>query len=177
MNMVHERLTGTTLPVESLLFEGSTYDLGWDGRRGNVDHDFPGLPTADFALFLVNAVKFHVCQLFHLFDESTFMYYFKLYYDDPTKRDRYPDLWYIHFLLILAFGKAFIVRTGKGRTPPGADLFIQAMKLLPDMTFVRTDPVQAIELLSCAALYLQCLDLRSSAYNMVRFSSLEQGSC
>jgi len=68
----------------------------------------------------------------------------------------------------LAFGKAFIVRTNEGRSPPGAELFTRAMKLLPDVTFLHRDPIQSIEVLICAALYLQCLDSRSAAFNVVR---------
>lgn len=77
---------------------------------------------------------------------------FSRFYEDPHNRDGYPALWYIHFLLILAFGKAFIVRSSKDKRPPGAELFTQAMQLLPDITFLYTDPIQSVEILCCAAL-------------------------
>lgn len=80
---------------------------------------------------------------------------------DPSK---YDLLWYIHYLLILAFGKAFIVRSEKGQSPPGAEFFVRAMKLLPDVMFLYSNPIQSIEILCCTALYLQCLDFRSAAY-------------
>lgn len=166
--MVYEKMNGTQLPPTRLLFEGSTYDLEWDGQRNSSAVDVSSLPTSDFALYLINAVKFHCGRLFHMFDETTFMHYFGRFYEDPGNEKNYPRLWYIHFLLILAFGKAFIVRTSKAKRPPGAELFVQAMQLLPDVTFFWSDPLQSIEILTCTALYLQCLDLRSAAYNVVR---------
>lgn len=164
---MHTKVNGAPPPVGALFFEGATYDLGWDGSRTSASVDTSGLPTADFAIFLINAVKFHCGRLFHMFDEATFMHYFSVYYEDPGNEKNYPRLWYIHFLLILAFGKAFIVRGAKGKRPPGADLFVQAMQLLPDIICLYQCAMQSIEILCCAALYLQCLDMRSAAYNYV----------
>ena len=166
--MIHERVHGSPLPATTLLFEGSTYDIGWDGRRSTVDPEACALPTADFALFLINAVKFHCGQLFHMFDERTFMQQFGSFHESGGDTTKVPILWYVHYLLILAFGKAFIVRLEKSRRPPGVEFFVQAMKLLPDITFLYSDPTPSIEVLCCAALYLQCLDSRSAAYNTVR---------
>ena len=173
--MVHERVYGSVLPISSLLYQGSTYDLGWDGRRdGSMDSC--ALPTADFAMFLINAVKFQCGQLYHLFDEKVFMDQFNKFYETGSDTNQCSVLWYIHYLLILAFGKAFLVRAEKGRRPPGAELFVQAMKILPDITFLFTDPLQSIEILCCAALYLQCLDSRSAAYNLVRCTASMKGN-
>lgn len=162
----------------NLLFEGATYDLGWDGTRAAMstqNEDQVALPTPDFALFLVNAVKFHCGQLFHLFDEDHFMRRFAAFHDESSAVDdshntnkRERDPWYVHYCLILALGKAFIVRgVGKDKRPPGAELYVHAMKLLPDVTLLCADPVQSVEILCCAALYLQCLDMRTAAYNLV----------
>ncbi|KAL9599047.1 MAG: hypothetical protein Q9219_004081 [cf. Caloplaca sp. 3 TL-2023] len=162
----HERLYSTPLPAASLLFEGQTYDLGWDGRRESVEFNKASLPTSDFALFLINAVKFHCGQRFHLFDEQDFMRNFAIHHD-PGRHAECSNLWNIHYLLILALGKALIVRVGQDRRPPGASLYVQAMKLLPDTTYLCHEPIQSMEILCCAALYLQCLDMRSSAYSYV----------
>ncbi|KAI4208120.1 MAG: hypothetical protein LQ349_009781, partial [Xanthoria aureola] len=169
LSTAHERLYGTPLPPASLLFEGQTYDLGWDGRRSSVAFDEASLPTSDFALFLINAVKFHCGQLFHLFDEQDFMRHFSNHHDLQHHGDR-SDLWHIHYLLILALGKAFIVRVGQDRRPPGANEYAQAMKLLPDPMYLGNDPIQSIEILCCAAVYLQCLDMRTAAYSLVRLA-------
>lgn len=109
------------------------------------------------ALFLINAVKFQCGQLFHLFDERTFMDQFQKFHETDGDLNKCSILWYIHYLLILAFGKAFIVRAEKERRPPGTEYFVQAMKLLPDITYLYSDPVQSIEIFCCTALYLQCL--------------------
>ncbi|KAL2032161.1 hypothetical protein VTO58DRAFT_105333 [Aureobasidium pullulans] len=42
------------------------------------------------------------------------------------------------------------------------------MQLLPDTTFLCVRPVQTIEILCCACLYLQSLDYRSPAYILIR---------
>ena len=165
--MVHSKVNGASLSAAALLFEGSTYDLGWDGHRTSANVDMSILPAADFATYLIDSVKFHCGHLFHMFDETSFMHYFRKFYEDPGNERNYPRLWYIHFLIILAFGKGFIVRATNGKRPPGSELFVQAMKLLPDITCMFTDAVQSIEMLCCAALYLQCLDNRSAAYNIV----------
>ena len=166
---------GTPLPAASLLFEGQTYELGWDGRRTSAEFDEATLPTSDFALFLINAVKFHCGQLFHLFDEQDFMRNFSNYHDREHRGDS-SDLWYIHYLLILALGKAFVVRVGQDRRPPGANLYVQAMKLLPDTMYLYNDPIPSIEILCCAALYLQCLDIRATAYTLVSFTILSNAT-
>ena len=124
------------------------------------------LPTSDFALFLINAVKFHCGQLFHLFDEQEFMRSFENYHN-PNHRGGRSDLWHIHYLLVLALGKALIVRVGQDRRPPGAELYVQAIKLLPDFAFLSNDPIPSMEILCCAALYLQCLDMRINALILV----------
>lgn len=166
--MAHERLTGQPAQLQSLLFDADQYDLGWDGHRDLLVEDTVFLPSPDHAIYLINTVKFHCGQLFHLFDEETFMRQFSDFHRssvDPPKR---KDLWYIHYLLILAFGKVFVARRTEGRKPPGADWFVQAMKLLPDVTFLHSQPIEAIEVLCCKALYLQCLDFRGAAFNTVR---------
>ena len=169
--MTHERVLQAALPPENLLFEGKSYDLEWDGKRHlspECEAEAPALPSADFAMYLINAVKFHCGQLFHLFEEEKFMERFSSFYENPTRASQSLSLWYIHYLLILAFGKAFVVQSSKGRRPPGADMFVHAMKLLPNLAFYSADPIESIQVLCCAALYLQCLDFRGAAYRTVR---------
>lgn len=113
LSMVHEKVHDAPLPTISLLFAGSTYDLGWDGRRQQSADERTALPTSDYALFLINAVKFQCGQLFHLFDERSFMTQFSRFHESEHGSSNCSLLWYIHYLLILAFGKAFVVRTNK----------------------------------------------------------------
>lgn len=169
--MAHERVLGVPLPTNHMLFDGTMYDLGWDGLGGSTDADTTILPSSDYAIYLINAVKFHCGQIFHMFDEESFTQQFSEFHSAPLSAPRTKSLWYVHYLLVLAFGKAFVSRGSSSRTPPGADFFVLAMKLLPNVVFLCKQPLDAVEILCCAALYLQCIDFRCPAYNMVSFVS------
>lgn len=165
--MAYSRLLGQPAPLEFTLSpEGIQYDLGWDGQRDVAVAATLLLPSIDYALYLINAVKFHCAQIFHLWDETHFMRQFYEFYG-PSTNPPYRGLWYVHFLIILAFGKIFVARKNENRRPLGAEYFVQAMKLMPDITFLHTQPVEAIEVLCCKALYLQCLDYRCAAYAVI----------
>ncbi|KAF9890614.1 hypothetical protein FE257_005745 [Aspergillus nanangensis] len=167
LSMTHEHLYNSALPTSDLLFDSSAYDLTWDGMRTTVDSNIPTAPPLDFSIYLINAVKFHAGQLFHLFDEQTFMEGLYAFYDNPKEHMATCGLWYIHYLLILAFGKAFVVQRNQANRPPGCDLFIKALQLLPDTTHLSRDPIIATEILCCIALYLQSLDFRNPAHNFI----------
>lgn len=158
---------------ENLLFESQNYTLDWtDGMPLSSPETLKGvLPSSDFAIYLINSVKFHCGQIFHLFDEEEFMHNFTAYHDGRIQDLRYPDIWHVHYLLILALGKAFVVSVARGDQPPGADLFVLAMKHLPAVLFLHAPRVEVMELLCCAALYLHSLDFRTPAYTMVCMSS------
>lgn len=171
--MAHKRLTGEAAPAMSTLFDGTMIELGWDGRRDPATSENIQLPSADFAIYLINAVKFHIGQLFHLFDEATFMPEFSHFYENVANQQTPPPLWYVHFLTLLAFGKVFVARTVDGRRLPGAEFFERARMLMPDIIFLNNQPVEAVEVLCCQALYLQSLDFRTAAHNVVgHFSPL-----
>lgn len=166
--MAYDRLTGENAPTQSTSFDGTMYDLGWDGQRDDSILEAPLLPSGDFAIYLINAVKFHCGQMFHLFDEGTFMRKLTDFNETTTNVVKPSGLWYVHYLILLAFGRMFVSRQNDGRRPRGAEYFVHAMKLMPEITFLLTQPVQAVEVLCCKALYLQCLDFRSAAYSVVR---------
>lgn len=169
--MIHARINGTPLSTESLHAEGEAFDLGWDGERDNVALDVSGLPSLDFSLHLINTVKFHICQLLHLFEEQIFFSTFYAFYENPIEVATRFRLWYVHYLLILAFGKAFTGQNKKRNKRSGCDLFVRAMKLLPDATYLCRDELLSAEILVCIALYLQSLDFRAAAHVYVCFSS------
>lgn len=166
--MVYEHIYQEPLPTETLLFDGSAYDLGWDGFRTSIPEE-PAIPTTDHAIYLINSVKFHCGQLFHLFDEEEFMRSLYDFYSDSNSRTSKTNLWYIHFLVILAFGKAFVLRKNDGRKPPGAEFFVLALQLLPDVSVLCKEPVISTEILCCIALYLQSLDFRHSSHQYVSY--------
>ena len=167
--MAYDRLTGQPAPKQSTSFDGTMYDLGWDGQRDGSAPEEPLLPSADYAIYLINAVKFYCGQMFHLFDERTFMLKFAEFNEVTGHSGKTAGLWFVHYLILLAFGKVFVSRQNDGRRPRGAEYFVHAIKLMPEVTFLLTQPVEAVEVLCCKALYLQCLDFRSAAYTVVRF--------
>jgi hypothetical protein len=164
--MAHEHIYQEELPTETLLFDGTTYEIGWDGLRTTTSQDVPVIPTHDHTLYLINAVKFRCGQLYHLYSESDFMDSLQQFYfgDGQTMTN---GLWYIHFLLILAFGKEFVQPKIQGKKPPGIGYFVRALQLLPEPNALCRDPMVSTEILCCIALYYQCLDCRSSAHNYV----------
>ena len=90
------------------------------------------------------------------------------FYEEPSVKMKSSKSWYIKFLLILAFGKAFLERSGDKTSPPGSNYFIQAMDLLPNTEAMYREPIMAIEILCMVSLYLQSVDMRRSAYSYVR---------
>lgn len=166
--MVHESLFGLAPPPGRLLFEGQAYEIDWQG--GSTAESSVILPTSDFALFLINTVKFRCGQLFHLFDEETFMQSFAKFHSNTDPKEPVGALWYSHYLLVLALGKALVVVFTTGTKPPGSELFVEGMRTLPDIGLTGSEPIQTMEILCCAALYLQCLDKRKAAYNQVSAS-------
>lgn len=173
LEMTHMKLAGLPLAPDPnrLLFDTHVYDLKWDGNKANSPSNpfyVSRLPTPEFARYLISSVKFHCGHLFYIVDEDQFMEQFATFQQNPTEVARASPLWFCHYLLIIAFGKSFLVRSTTPRNPPGSDQFVQAMHCMPDFTFFDGDPIETIQVLCCAALYLQSVDWRGSAYRMVR---------
>ncbi|RAH69953.1 fungal specific transcription factor domain-containing protein [Aspergillus aculeatinus CBS 121060] len=172
LGMTHERLTGTPLAPdpECLLFDNHVYRLNWDGTRSkNAKNIFEvsHLPSPDFAKYLISSVKFHCGQLFYLFEEDRFMQQLEVFQRNPAEQAQASPLWFAHYLLILAFGKSFVVQSVRSQSPPGAEHFIQAMQCMPDLNLFDGDPIEMAQVLCCAALYLQCVHRRGPAYRMI----------
>lgn len=155
--------------LDNLLFESQNYTLDWADVMplSSAETLKSVLPSSDFAIYLINSVKFHCGQIFHLFEEEEFMQNFTAYHDGRYQDIAYPEIWHVHYLLILALGKAFVVNIVRGDQPPGADMFVLAMKYVPAVVFLHSPKVEVMELLCCAALYLHSLDFRTSAYTIV----------
>ncbi|KAJ5110164.1 hypothetical protein N7532_002809 [Penicillium argentinense] len=166
LSLTHEHVYQEALPTGALIFDGATYDLGWDGLRSSHGSEVPAVPTFDHAMYLINVVKFRCGQLYHLFDENEFMTKLHEFYTEP-KPHATTGLWYIHFLLVLAFGKGFVKHKVQGNRPPGADFFVKALQMLPGVSVLHEEPIESTEVLCCIALYLQALDCRSSAHNYI----------
>ncbi|KAI3400726.1 hypothetical protein diail_1935 [Diaporthe ilicicola] len=168
LSMVYERVFRNRIPDMGRNIEGlgNAYDLQWDGAPICADHLSGTVPTIDHAIYLINAVKFHCAQLFHIFDEDTFMPALYSFYEASSDRSNTDKVWLVHFMVILAFGKGFTVNKN-GKDPPGVEYFIQALQLLPNMIMLWRHPVHSVEVLACISLYLQCLDYRIVAHNFI----------
>ncbi|KAM5344402.1 hypothetical protein ACJ41O_012939 [Fusarium nematophilum] len=176
LSLTHEYIHQSPIAADTLLFDGSAYDLGWDGSRITPAPDPPLMPSLDHAVYLINTVKFHCSQVFHLFDEDSFTQYLHEFYADPTPHIAAADLRYIHLLLILAFGKAFAETNNyQAKRPPGADYFVTALRLLPSIHILVYEPLISTEILCCIALYFQCLDYRHSSHCFAMRVALGQG--
>lgn len=163
--MIRGYLDHHSSPEVPLNTDGNAYQMEWPSTKAPQQVSVDALPTLDYAIYLTNTVKFHIGQIYHLFDEQTFMQglheFFRNGFDVSSPRNR---LWYIQFLVIMAFGKAFLAKNRRGTTPPGSDYFLRAMELLPDAHGLYADPILSVEICCSIALYLQSIDHRNSAY-------------
>ncbi|KAF4458267.1 transcriptional regulatory [Fusarium albosuccineum] len=122
------------------------------------------LPSLDHALYLINTVKFHVCQTYHLFEEQTFMQRLYTLYKEGPRLEAKNRLWFVQYFLIMAIGKALLARGVSTTNSPGNDYFVQAMNLFPDVYCLYQDPILSVEVCCGLAVYLQSVDHRNSAY-------------
>ncbi|CAG8298967.1 unnamed protein product [Penicillium salamii] len=171
LSLTHQALYNCPFPSTAHHGDSIIYDLEWNGLRSQAISDIRGLPEIDHALFLINAAKFHTGKIFHLFDEERFMKQFHFFYENPTENIGVVGLWLPHFLVIIALGKAVVGAQTQGKLPPGSEFFRAAFMMLPDYSFLWKDPCTSAEILCAFALYLQSIDWRTSAHNMV--SALE----
>ncbi|GAB1218540.1 hypothetical protein ATERTT37_007799 [Aspergillus terreus] len=103
-------------------------------------------PSLDYSIYLINSVKFHAGQLYHLFDEESFMEALYAFHNQSDHQAADSQLWYIQYLLLIAFGKAFVVQRNHGNTPAGYEFFLKALQLLPDITRLSREPIIATEI-------------------------------
>ena len=165
--LIRNHLDDQDLPLADIATneESRAYALSWSSSGFEDESNFRDLPSIDYAIYLINGIKFHVSQLYHLFDERQFMALFYEFYDAPTEVARKNRIWYVQFLTLLGLAKALIIQPCAGSTIlPGTDLFLRAMSLLPDTSYLFSDALTAVETLCAISLYLQCADMRNSAY-------------
>ena len=165
---VKDHLDQSNSPELLISFDANAYELEWGLYQKALSSPVSNVPSVDHALYLTHTVNFHICQLFPLFDEAEFMIELHEFYEEPSEKMKSSKLWYIKFLLVLAFGKAFLERSGDKPSPPGSTYFIQAIDLLPNTEVMYREPIVAIEILCMVSLYLQSVDMRRSAYSFVR---------
>ncbi|KAB8261466.1 hypothetical protein BDV32DRAFT_158214 [Aspergillus pseudonomiae] len=149
------------------------YPLRWKQATAEGPPDISGLPSVDHALYLFDTVKFHLGVKYRFFDERTFLgHIHEFYYGDAAQKATESRLWFVQFLLVLAFGNAFLLQSRNAKDPPGSKFFVRAMALMPDHASLWKDSLLASETLALAGLYLYCIDHRESAHVYVRLSHL-----
>lgn len=146
----------SALPNFSPYCEGDAYDLG---LKIVGPADLTGLPSKEVSSYLLQTIKFRTCSIFHLFDDAEFSSQLDLFYENPAVFEQRSRIWFIHYLVLMAIGKALV-----SNVQAGAHLFARALRLLPDVTSLCSSPITSTELLCSIALYLQCLDHRTSAH-------------
>ncbi|KAJ5355331.1 uncharacterized protein N7496_012543 [Penicillium cataractarum] len=141
------------------------YPLHWRPASVEDPPDIGGLPSLDDALYLFETVKHHLDQHYRFFNEDCFTQHLHEFYStNSLQKATENGLWFVQFLLVLAFGNAFLLRTRSARDPPGSRFFVRAMSLLPDHTTIWKDGILAVEVLALAALYLYSIDHREAAH-------------
>ncbi|KNA95952.1 hypothetical protein FOXG_01324 [Fusarium oxysporum f. sp. lycopersici 4287] len=175
MLMLGDKLQPGGLNIPPQLIEEDVYKLSWTQLE---KADVCGLPSLDYAIYLFHTFKFHLGQTYRLFDEVEFVNQIRDFYSDAQSKAEENRLWYVKFLLILAFGTAFLSSQPlPSKEPPGAKFFVRAMGLMPDHTALWKDSLFAIEVLAMVGLYLYSIDERESAHvylgQAIRIAQLE----
>ncbi|KAK7424517.1 hypothetical protein QQX98_000482 [Neonectria punicea] len=110
--MIRNHLDEPPLPEYVINEESRAYNLTWSPSGFDETASFTNLPSVDYAKYLLSGVRFHLGQLYHLYDEDEFMRHFDQFYQLPTDRRleeaRENKTWYIQFLVLLALGKAIM---------------------------------------------------------------------
>lgn len=141
--------------------------MNWSRVNKEQQPDLTRLPSFDYALYLVNTVKFHLGSIFHIFDEDHFMRNLHEFYEEGSAKVGVDRLWYTQYLTLLAFGKSLLHSNRSSGPPQGTEFFCRAMAVLPEMGALHEEPILAAEVLCLIALYFHCLDMRQTAYSYV----------
>ncbi|KAH8879811.1 fungal-specific transcription factor domain-containing protein [Thozetella sp. PMI_491] len=147
--------------------DGGVFGMQWKPLGHDEDPDVTNLPPLDYALFMFNTVKFYLGTVFYLVDEASYLRNLHELYQDAPAKAKSCRLWYAQYLLFLAFGKAFTVNGSCTDGPAGHQYALRAMSLLPDLSALNVDRMLSIQALTLAAVYLQSIDMRISAYQHI----------
>ena len=144
--------------------DGDIYQLDWDDVEVPDPMNNSGLPSLNSALYLFDMTRFHLGQIYRIFEADSLrtqihdFYHFRGLVITVTSR-----IWMARFLLVLAFGSAFLSRK-KCRNPPGSRFFVRSMQLIPRHMKMGKDSFMVIEALALASLYLYAVDHREEAH-------------
>lgn len=148
--------------------DGRAFHLQWKPLMPGEQPDVSNLPPSDYAYLLIQTARFYLGPLVSCIDEKDFLRHFRELYQDAPAKATSCRLWYAQYLLLLAFGKAFLSsRSTNDGTPPGHQYAARAMPLMPELAGIALDPVLSAQALTLAAVYFQSIDMRVAAYQHV----------
>lgn len=152
-----------------LNLDGAAFRLRWETKSLIDQNDLRNLPAVDYASYLYNTVKFHLAELSNIIHEKSFMPNFERFQSNPLDTACNNRLWFIQYLFVIAFGKAFLAQPGQSTVgaPSGAEYATRAMSLFPDVWQLHEASLLGIEVLTLAALYFQSIDQRTVAFQYV----------
>jgi hypothetical protein len=148
--------------------DGVAFRLQWKPLMPDEPPDVSNLPPSDYALFLIQTARFYLGPLASLIDETEFIRHIRELYEDASAKASSCKLWYAQYLLMLAFGKAFLSGRSPDGSPPGYQYAARAMQLMPELAGIALDPVLSAQALTLAAIYFQSIDMRVAAFQHVR---------
>ncbi|KAH7141759.1 hypothetical protein EDB81DRAFT_797575 [Dactylonectria macrodidyma] len=154
-------------PSEPFNTDGTAFRLTWVPRAANEIPDISDLPPPDYALYLFHTVKFHFGPLFQIVDEPVFLFRLKQFESNSLELVQTHRLWFVEYLLVLAFGEALTSKKGPSPTPAGSGFAARAMALMPDFAQLHDEGLLSIEILALAALYFHSIDMRVSAFQYI----------
>ncbi|KAL4807545.1 hypothetical protein BDV18DRAFT_151547 [Aspergillus unguis] len=149
--------------------DGTAFMLKWDSLPAEQTPDLSDLPPMDYGLFLLHTVGFHFGPLFHILDEEAFTRDLREFYSRPEERIVHMRMWFAQYLLVIAFGKAFLAPAREaGAPPPGWEYAARGMALRPNLAGLQAQQMlQFIQGLALAAVYFQSVDMRIAAYQHI----------
>ncbi|CEJ58086.1 hypothetical protein PMG11_06757 [Penicillium brasilianum] len=167
LRLIGRRVPESNCPPDPWHLDGMAFKLQWRPLPPDEIPDVTNLPPLDYALFLFNTVKFYFGFLSFMIDEEAYLRDLYEFYKDPPAKAASARYWYVQYLLVLAFGKAFLTHRNSSGTPPGHQYASRAMALLPDLSGMHEDPLTCIQALSLGAVYLQSIDMRRAAFQHI----------
>lgn len=170
LSLLGKHVPDANCPPDPWNVDASAFALKWRSLPMDETPEVCHLPPIDYGLYLFHTVKYYLGTLFYIIDSPSFLHRLHDFYTDPATKVVSMRLWYAQYLLVLAFGKAFLAQNHPPNAPPsGYQYAARAMSLMPDLSGTYPDPLQCIRTLTLAALYFQSIDMRVAAFQHVCF--------
>lgn len=137
----------------------------WKSSQALVNEaSAPMIPTLSESQHLLDRFLFYLGVSQHFFDPRTFSDSMMLLFQSPEQQQHLMcTTWFTEYLLVMAMAKLMDVEEPTSQ-PPGASLFAEAMRRLPQLHQLGEEGVIAVEILTLITTYLQWCDRKHDAY-------------